>query len=224
LAQLGNRVQHALRAYTPRETKAVKTAAETFRPNPAFSTYDAITQLGTGEALVSTLEDKGIPSMVQRTLMRPPSSRIGAITPEERRQVIAMSPIGAIYDNVVDRQSAFEVLTARVETRVETTVTTTAPPPQPTAAPSGSVPPTAAPPAPSGGGIGGMIGSIFGMNRKRGERMTATQRVTREVTRTVTNRVAGGIAAEVGRQVGGSLGGSVGRAIVRGVLGGMLRG
>src|SRR4029078_10005440 len=80
LAQLGNRVQHALRAYTPRETKAVKAAADTFRPNPAFSAYEAITQLGTGEALVSTLEAKGVPSIVQRTLIRPPSSRLGAIT------------------------------------------------------------------------------------------------------------------------------------------------
>jgi DNA helicase HerA-like ATPase len=216
LAQLGNRVQHALRAYTPRETKAVKTAADTFRPNPAFSTYDAITQLGTGEALVSTLEDKGVPSMVQRTLMRPPCSRIGAITDEERRKVIAASPIGTIYDNPVDRQSAFEVLSVRVETKVETIATTRqtpdAPQPPPTSVPS------------TGGGIGGMIGDMFGIGRKRGQRMTTTQRVTREVTRTVTNRVAGGIAAEVGRQVGGSLGGSVGRAIVRGVLGGILRG
>ncbi len=220
LAQLGNRVQHALRAYTPRETKAVKTAADTFRPNPVFSTYEVITQLGTGEALVSTLEDKGAPSIVQRTLMRPPSSRIGAITDEERRKVIAASPIGTIYDNLVDRQSAFEVLSVRVETKVETTVTTPDTPrtpatPQPP--PRTSVPPT-------GGGIGGMIGDMFGINRARGQRMTTTQRVTREVTRTVTNRVAGGIAAEVGRQMGGSLGGSVGRAIVRGVLGGILRG
>jgi DNA helicase HerA-like ATPase len=214
LAQLGNRVQHALRAYTPRETKAVKTAADTFRPNPAFSTYDAITQLGTGEALVSTLADKGVPSMVQRTLMRPPYSRIGAITDEERRRIIAASPIGTIYDTVVDRQSAFEVLSVRIETKVETT-TPAAPPPD--APPPASVPQT-------GGGIGGMIGDMFGMNRKRGQRMTTTQRVTREVTRTVTSRVAGGIAAEVGRQMGGSIGGSVGRAIVRGVLGGILRG
>ena len=77
-------MQHALRAFTPRDTKAVKSAADTFRANPEFSTFDVITQLGTGEALVSTLEEKGVPSVVQRTLVRPPSSRIGAITPEER--------------------------------------------------------------------------------------------------------------------------------------------
>ncbi|MBK8085920.1 MAG: DUF853 family protein [Devosia sp.] len=110
LAQLSNRVQHALRAYTPREQKAVRVAAETFRPNPAFSTEAVITQLGTGEALVSVLEDKGIPSMVGRTLIRPPSSRLGPILPEERRAVMANSPVAGLYDTPVDRDSAFEVL------------------------------------------------------------------------------------------------------------------
>ncbi len=223
LAQLGNRLQHALRAYTPRETKAVKTAADTFRPNPTFSTYEVITQLGTGEALVSTLQDKGVPSMVQRTLIRPPSSRIGAITPDERRKVIAASPVGSIYDTVVDRQSAFEVLSARVETKVETTVSTTAPTAQPPPSPAGGTAPQPAPAPASGGGIGGVLGGIFGTNRPRNQRLTPTERITREVTRTVTTRVVGGIAADIGRQMGGSLGGSVGRAIVRGVLGGILR-
>ena len=221
LAQLGNRVQHALRAYTPRETKAVKVAADTFRPNPAFDTYETITQLGVGEALVSTLQEKGVPSIVERTLMRPPSSRIGTITEEERRKVIAASPVGPIYDAAVDRESAFEVLSARVETKVETKIEaeviteTVAPPtniPPPTEAQKQVTP------------QGGILDTFFGVGRKRGQRLTATQRVTREVTRTVTNRVAGGVAAEVGRQMGGSIGGSVGRAIVRGILGGMLRG
>ena len=110
LAQLGNRVQHALRAYTPREQKAVKTAADTFRPNPDFDCAKAITQLGTGEALVSTLEAKGVPSMVQRTLIRPPSSRLGPITPQERRKIIQESPVAGQYDETVDRESAFEML------------------------------------------------------------------------------------------------------------------
>jgi len=110
LAQLGNRIQHALRAYTPREQKAVRTAADTFRPNPDFDCATAITKLGTGEALVSTLEEKGIPSMVQRTLIRPPASRLGAITPGERQQVTAQSPIAGQYDKTVDRESAFEML------------------------------------------------------------------------------------------------------------------
>ena len=113
LAQLGNRVQHALRAFTPRDQKAVNTAAETFRPNPAFKTEDVITQLGVGEALVSTLEAKGTPIIVQRTLVRPPSSRLGMATPEERRATIAASPVGIKYDNLLDRESAYEILKKR---------------------------------------------------------------------------------------------------------------
>lgn len=110
LAQLSNRVQHALRAYTPREQQAVRTAAETFRPNPDFDCMTAITQLATGEALVSTLEAKGIPSMVQRTLIRPPSSRLGPITADERRKLIDQSPVAGQYDQTIDRESAFEML------------------------------------------------------------------------------------------------------------------
>ncbi|MGV8854315.1 MAG: helicase HerA-like domain-containing protein [Devosia sp.] len=110
LAQLGNRVQHALRAYTPREQKAVRVAAETFRPNPAFSTEEVITQLGIGEALVSVLEAKGVPSMVGRTMIRPPSAQVGPILPEERRAIMANSPVGGLYDTAIDRESAFEVL------------------------------------------------------------------------------------------------------------------
>lgn len=113
LAQLGNRVQHALRAYTPREQKAVKTAAETFRPNPDFDCAEAITQLGVGEALVSTLEAKAVPAMVQRTLIRPPASRLGPITPEERRKLVAESPVTGQYDQTADRESAFEMLQKR---------------------------------------------------------------------------------------------------------------
>jgi DNA helicase HerA-like ATPase len=212
LAQMGNRVQHALRAYTPRDTKAVKAAADTFRPNPDFSAFEAITELGVGEALVSTLEDKGVPSIVQRTMMRPPSSRIGTITAEERVKVIAASPIGPLYDKVVDRESAFEILQAKVDAKAE---------PAPAPAPGRS--PAPRPEQQTSGGVGGMLGTIFGTNRPRGRRLSTGQKVAREVTRTVTNRVAGGVAAEIGRQVGGSLGGSVGRAIVRGVLGGILR-
>ena len=113
LAQLANRVQHALRAYTPREQKAVRVAAETFRPNPAFSTEEAITQLGIGEALVSVLEDKGVPSMVGRTFIRPPSAQVGPISPAERDATLANSPVGGLYDTVMDRESAFEVLRKR---------------------------------------------------------------------------------------------------------------
>ncbi|MYZ48396.1 helicase HerA-like domain-containing protein [Propylenella binzhouense] len=110
LAQLGNRIQHALRAYTPREVKAVRTAAETFRPNPAFDTFDAITRLGVGEALVSTLGEKGVPSVVEDTLVRPPASRIGPITEGERRAAMQASPLLGQYDRTIDRESAYEML------------------------------------------------------------------------------------------------------------------
>ena len=104
LSQLGNRIQHALRAYTPREEKAVRTAADTFRPNPDFDCFEAITKLGVGEALVSTLQDKGVPSVVERTLVRPPSSRLGPLTDAERQSVISRSPVAGVYDKDVDRE------------------------------------------------------------------------------------------------------------------------
>ncbi|MFC3075787.1 helicase HerA-like C-terminal domain-containing protein [Shinella pollutisoli] len=119
LAQLGNRVQHALRAYTPREQKAVRTAADTFRPNPDFDCATVITQLGTGEALVSTLEGKGAPSMVERTLVRPPSSRLGPVTDAERQKIMAVSPVAGLYDEDFDRESAYEILTERARKAAE---------------------------------------------------------------------------------------------------------
>jgi len=113
LGQLGNRVQHALRAFTPRDQKAVRSAADTFRPNPNFKTEEVITELGVGEAMVSTLDAKGTPNIVQRTLIRPPHSRLGPATPEERKQVMNTSPVGATYDREIDPESAFEVLSKR---------------------------------------------------------------------------------------------------------------
>jgi hypothetical protein len=115
LGQLGNRVQHALRAFTPRDQKAVKAAAETFRANPDFSAAKAIQELGVGEALVSTLMAKGTPSVVERTLIRPPSSRLGPAKAAERQEVIAASQLGERYDTSVDRESAYEMLTVRAE-------------------------------------------------------------------------------------------------------------
>jgi len=115
LAQLGNRIQHALRAYTPKEQRAVRAASDAFRPNPEFSTAEAITQLGTGEALVSVLEDKGAPSIVGRTLIRPPSSRMGPLTEVERRAAMAGSPVAGKYDTAYDRESAYEVLDRRAQ-------------------------------------------------------------------------------------------------------------
>jgi DNA helicase HerA-like ATPase len=204
LAQLGNRVQHALRAYTPRDQKAVKSAAETFRPNPKLKTERVITELGVGEALVSFLEDKGVPSIVERILIRPPSARVGPVTPAERKAIVDKSPVRGQYDTPVDRESAYEKLQKKT-------------------ADSMADEQQAQEEASSGGGIGDFLGSIFGTNRKRGERLSTSQTVAREVTRTVANRVAGQIAADLGKSFGGKIGGSVGRAIVRGTLGGILR-
>jgi uncharacterized protein len=212
LAQLGNRVQHALRAFTPRDQKAVKAAAETFRPNPKLDTAKVIMELGKGEALVSFLEGNGTPSMVDRCMIRPPCGRVGPITPEERKALMAKSPVKGKYDHAIDSESAYEVLQKRVQTGS-------------VGAPVGT--PGEAPPAGGFGavlsGIGGMLGSIFGTNRPRGRRLSTGQVIAREVTRSVTNRVAGQIAADIGKSIGGKAGSSVGRAIVRGTLGGILR-
>jgi uncharacterized protein len=117
LAQMGNRFQHALRAYTPREQKAVQVAASTFRANPKFKTEAAITELGKGEALVSTLDAKGVPSMVERTLIRPPSSRLGPIDAAERSKLIKSSDLYSKYEEAKDRESAYEKLQGRTEQR-----------------------------------------------------------------------------------------------------------
>ncbi|KQP88360.1 helicase HerA-like domain-containing protein [Methylobacterium sp. Leaf117] len=113
LGQLGNRVQHALRAFTPRDQRAVKAAAETFRQNPGFDVAKAITELGVGEALVSFLEAKGTPSVVERALIAPPQGRVGPITPAERADLISKSPVRGKYDQSVDNESAYEMLAAR---------------------------------------------------------------------------------------------------------------
>ncbi len=110
LSQLGNRVQHALRAYTPKEQKAVRAAAGSFRENPDFDTEEVITELGVGEALVSLLDGKGVPGMVGRTLIRPPASRLGPATKAERKKVMSGSPVKGVYDKTVDRESAYEIL------------------------------------------------------------------------------------------------------------------
>jgi len=113
LAQLGARIQHALRAYTPAEQKGLRAAAQSFRVNPAFDTIEAIQALGVGEALVSVLDEKGAPTVVQKTMIRPPASRLGPITPAERAAVMAASPVRGLYDTALDRESAFEMLRQR---------------------------------------------------------------------------------------------------------------
>jgi uncharacterized protein len=214
LAQLGNRVQHALRAFTPRDQKSVAAAAQTFRPNPRLDTQKVITELGKGEALVSFLEGNGTPTIVERILVRPPSARIGPITPEERKALMAASPIKGKYDTPVDRDSAFEMLLKRVKD--------TAAEGEDVPAPAGQA---GSEEAPSGvlGHLGAIVGIIFGTSRKRGTRLTTGQVIARDLTRTVTNRVAGQIAGQLGKSVAGQVGGTVTKAIIRGALGGMLR-
>jgi uncharacterized protein len=201
LGQLGNRVQHALRAFTPRDQKAVAAAAQTFRPNPKLNTAQVIMELGKGEALVSFLEGNGTPAMVERVLIRPPSARIGPVTPDERKAIMDASPVKGKYDTAIDAESAYELLQKRLTGTVATA-------------------------SAGGGGILGQIGSIaasiFGTNVTRG-RLSTGQLIARNITRSVTNKVVGGMVADVGKSVGGALGGSVGRALVRGALGGLLR-
>jgi uncharacterized protein len=115
LGQLGNRVQHALRAYTPRDQKAVKTAADTLRPNPKFKAEQVITELGVGEALVSFLDAKGSPTIVERAFIVPPGSQLGPLTPEERTKVVQGSDVHGHYEKAVDRESAYEKLKQRTE-------------------------------------------------------------------------------------------------------------
>ena len=218
LAQLGNRVQHALRAFTPRDQKAVRAAAETFRANPKLDTDKVIMELGKGEALVSFLEGNGTPSMVERCMIRPPSARLGPITPEERKALIASSPVKGKYDQAIDSESAYEVLQRRMQSGAAD---------GPLTRPHAPGTPEEAPP-PTGVGsvlaaIGAMLGGIFGTSRPRGRRLSPGQLVAREVTRSVTNKVAGQIAADIGKSLGGKTGSSVGRAIVRGTMGGILR-
>lgn len=115
LGQLGNRIQHALRAYTAKDQKAVKAAAETFRDNPAFSTSEVITEMGVGEALVSMLDEKGRPQIVQRTMIKPPQGQIGPITPQQRQQLMQSSLVAGVYEKMLDRESAHEILAERAE-------------------------------------------------------------------------------------------------------------
>ena len=205
LAQLGNRVQHALRAFTPRDQKAVKTAADTFRPNPDLDTARAIMELGKGEALISLLEGNGTPTMVDRAMICPPAARLGPVTPEERKAVIDASPCKGKYETVLDEQSAYEVLQSRAQAAAA---------PAPAEASGGGLL----------GGIGAALGGLFGTATPHNQRLSTAQLVTREVTRSVVNRVAGQMAADVGKSIlGGRMGSTIGRAIVRGTLGGVLR-
>jgi DNA helicase HerA-like ATPase len=175
LAQLGNRVQHALRAYTPAEQKGVKAAAQAFRPNPKLNTERVITELGKGEALVSFLEGNGVPEMVQQTLIRPPSGRMGPVTDAERKAIIAASPVRGKYDTPIDRESAFEVLQKKAAAAA----------PEAQQQEGGGI----------GSTIGGVLGGIFGRGNSR--RMSTGEVVVKQVARSV--------ASQIGTQVGKAL-------------------
>ncbi|WP_146909948.1 helicase HerA-like domain-containing protein [Arenimonas daejeonensis] len=183
LGQLGNRVQHALRAYTPRDQKAVRTAAETFVQNPKLDVAKVIGELGVGEALVSMLLDKGIPMPVERALIAPPRCRMGAITPEERAAVRGRSPVGGKYDTAVNRESAFEMLAQRAEQ--------SAAPEAPAKTPSPGTP-KAEPEKPSK-----LDEFLWGTKRRQG----AVETAAKSATRTVAN----GIGRQILRGILGSL-------------------
>ncbi|MEP9378785.1 helicase HerA-like domain-containing protein [Aquabacter sp. CN5-332] len=208
LAQLGNRVQHALRAFTPRDQKAVKAAAETFRPNPTLDTASVITALGKGEALVSMLEGNGTPSMVERTLIAPPAARVGPISPEERKAILSASVLGRVYDRTVDRESAFEILRGRAERATE--------------APAPSGPWSAPTPAPTPGRGRSTSVPTTGKEHAPAPQPTAPRERAapqpRASTRMSTTEV---VVRQVARSVASQVTTQLTRAILRGILGGM---
>jgi DNA helicase HerA-like ATPase len=190
LAQLGNRVQHALRAFTPRDQKAVKTAAETMRPNPAFDAAAAITELGVGEALVSFLDEKGRPAQVERAFVIAPGSRLGVLTDAERQAAVRASTIYGHYEKVLDRESAYEKLRQAVAA---------AEPPAATAARNESP----AAPAAEGGLLGGAIGDLlFGRTGPRGGK---TDGLVQAAAKSVARTIGSSVGREIVRGVLGSL-------------------
>ncbi|MDH7452500.1 DUF853 family protein [Luteimonas composti] len=174
LGQLGNRVQHALRAFTPRDQKAVRTAAETFVANPALDVVQTLSKLGTGEALVSTLQDKGVPMAVEHTLVAPPRCRMGAITEAERAQVRAGSPVGGKYDRAIDRESAAEILAARAQSATD----------------AAKAPAAGGRAAERDGGFGKAVRDVlFGTGRRQG----VLEASGKQAARTITNQIVRGI-------------------------------
>jgi uncharacterized protein len=217
LAQLGGRVQHALRAFTPRDQKAVASAAETFRPNPKLNTAEVITQLGKGEALVSFLEGDGTPCMVERILVRPPAGRIGPVTPAERQALIDKSALKGKYDTPVDPNSAYEILQKRLAAGGALT------PAGDQADGAGA----AGDQAPAQVGFFGRIwqwfADVFGIGRPHGTTLTTSQRVARNVARAVAAGVATQVAAQLAKSTGSKTAGTISKAVVRGTLGGVMR-
>ena len=196
LGQLGNRVQHALRAFTPRDQKAVKSAAETMRANPGLDIATAITELGVGEALISLLDEKGRPSLTQRLYVLPPGSQIGPITPEQRKTLMAESLVAGVYEKLVDRESAYEKLKGRAVQSADAGDAL-----RETASQAGG----AAAQEAGGGLMDSLSGLLFGSTGPRGAKHD-------------------GLAQTMAKSAVRSVGSAVGREIIRGVLGGLLGG
>ncbi|MGI9027001.1 MAG: helicase HerA-like C-terminal domain-containing protein [Burkholderiaceae bacterium] len=213
LGQLGNRVQHALRAFTPRDQKAVKAAATTMRPNPGLDIEAAITELGVGEALVSFLDEKGRPQPTMRALVMPPGGQIGAIDDAERRAIIEASIVAGVYEKLLDRESAYEIIKGRVAQAATTPASSSGGGSNAAASATASatvrtptlpVPPAAAPAGAESGGMWGNIGGVlFGTTGPRGGRHE-------------------GMVDSMARSAARTLGSSVAREIARGVLGSIL--
>ena len=185
LGQLGNRVQHAVRAFTPRDQKAVKAAAGTMRANPKIDTEKAITELGVGEALISSLDAKGTPNVVERAFVLPPASRFGPITPEARRAVMEASAVKGVYDQAIDRESAYEKLKGRAADSPTTTA----------GAPSG---------ASSGSILDSITGSLGGLMKGTGRKDSVVEAMAKSAARTAGST----FGREIVRGVLGSLLGS----------------
>lgn len=192
LSQLGNRVQHALRAFSPRDQKAVKAAAETMRDNPQFDEAAAITELGVGEALVSCLDEKGRPGVVERAFIIPPQGQIGPIEPQERQRLMQGSLVAGVYEKAVDRESAYELLKARAEQAAQTEAQSTA---QTASAGGGD----------TGGGLGGMLGDLLGGAGSGSRRREG---------------VVEALAKSAARSVGSQLGRAIIRGVMGSILGG----
>jgi len=213
LGQLGNRVQHALRAFTPKDQKAVKTAAETFRANPSFKTADAIMELGTGEALVSFLDEKGAPSMVQRAKILFPLSQIGAVTENQREQIISQSRLYGRYDKVIDRESAFEVLMAESEEALRAEQEEAAAEAEEKAArkENGS--------GRSGKSVlGGLFGAVLGAAVS-----SVTSSIGTEVSKKVTGKKSRTTAKDIAGKAVGSAARTATRQLTRSILGNLLK-
>jgi hypothetical protein len=223
LAQLGNRVQHALRAFTPRDQKAVKSAADTMRPNPKLDIGAAITELGVGEALVSFLDEKGRPTITERVFIVPPVSQIGPLTADERKTLIASSIVAGVYEKTLDRESAYEILKGRTDEKLGDAAK---PAPSNAAAPdtaksqAGSATPSTAPGVaqnapPEEPGFFDKIGGLFGGGAGGNSGTAASPRGALRKD-SIVEAMAKSAARAVGSQVG--------REIIRGVLGSILGG